>query len=244
MVNKVALGILAVIILTAMTVGGLVGLQLSGNGALGDGTPTPTPTPAPQSPAEPPEATDSAGGGAGEGTPTPTATPTPSVSPADLNRALIEEEVRAEINDERAERDMEPLELDEAVREMARNHSRTMGDLGYVSHSAGGLTTQERYKAFDLADRCRIPNNSNRGIETGQSLETLSTTSIGANYTFEETNRTIRVENETQIARAVVDGWLTTDNERPKLFLEQATVAGVGVVVTDAGDVYVTNDLC
>ena len=36
MVNKVALGILAVIILTAMTVGGLVGLQLSGDSSPGE----------------------------------------------------------------------------------------------------------------------------------------------------------------------------------------------------------------
>jgi len=51
MVNKVALGILAVIVLTAMTVGGLVGLQLGGDslgGApVGQGTPSPTPTATP-----------------------------------------------------------------------------------------------------------------------------------------------------------------------------------------------------
>lgn len=248
MVNKVALGILAVIVLTAMTVGGLVGLQLSGDGALGEGTPTQTATPTPQPATEAPESTPGGGsGGTGDETSTPTPTPTPGVSPADLDRTLIEEEIRAEINDRRADRDMEPLALGERVREMARNHSRAMARQGYVSHMADGFTTQERYEAFGLAERCRVTNNANRGIVTGQGLETVSTTSVGETYTYQganRTNQTIRIENETQVARVVVDGWFVSDNERRKLLLEQATVAGTGVVVTEAGDVYVTTDLC
>jgi uncharacterized protein YkwD len=245
MVNKVALGILAVIILTAMTVGGLVGLQLSGDGTSGEGTQTPATTPTPQPTTDAPEPTATPGdGGSGAGTPTASPTPTPGVSSADIDRTEVEEAVRAAINDRRVDRDMGTLRFDERLREMARNHSRAMTDQGYVSHAAGGLTTQDRYRAFGLADQCRVPNNSNRGIRTGQSLETISKVKVGANYTFEADDRTIQVRNETQVARVVVDGWSATENERRKLLLEQAAEVGVGAVVTEEGEVYVTADLC
>jgi uncharacterized protein YkwD len=246
MVNKVALGILAVIILTAMTVGGLVGLQLSDDGSPGEATPAPTPTPAPDSTPGTPGANATANGAAdgGAGTPTPTPTPTPTASPPEYDETLIEQEVRAAINVRRDDRGMGRLAADELIDRMALNHSRAMARQGYVTHDADGFTTADRYEAFGLADRCRIPDNSDRGVRSGQELETVDKKAFGRNYTFATDDRTIVVENETQVARATVDTWFASDDQRGKLLLEDASVAGVGVVVTPEGDVYVTVDLC
>ncbi|MEF8840793.1 MAG: CAP domain-containing protein [Haloarculaceae archaeon] len=246
MVNKVALGILAVIILTAMTVGGLVGLQLSGDGSPGEATPTSTPTPTPTATPGTPGANATANGTAdgGADAPTPTSTPAHTVSPPQYDENLIEQEVRAGINVRRDERGMDRLIGDEPVDRMALNHSRAMARLGYVTHDAGGFTTAERYEAFGLADRCRIPDNSDRGIRTGRELETVDKKKIGQNYTFQTDGRTEPLENETQVARATVDAWFADRTQRQKLLLEDARVAGVGAAVTPKGDVYVTVDLC
>ena len=237
MVNKVALGILAVIVLTAMTVGGLVGLQLSGEDAPGEATPTPVSTPTP-GPAETPGTNGSDDGAA---TPTPTATPVPLA--ASFDEAAIEESVRAEINVRREDRDMTALRSDEVVQEMARNHSRTMASEGNLTHDAGGLTTMDRYEAFGLEDRCRIPDNSYTGIRDGKALETIDRKTVGENYTFRD-DRTMAIDNETMAARAVVDSWFTREQQRRKLLLKEATVAGVGVTITEEGELYATVDLC
>lgn len=239
MVNKVALGILAVIVLTAMTVGGLVGLQLSGEDAPGEATPAPASTPT-SGPAESPGA-NGGDGGDGAATPTPTATPVPLAST--LDEAAIEEGVRAEINVRRDDREMQPLASGEVVREMARNHSRTMADEGNLTHDAGGLTTMDRYEAFGLDDRCRVPDNSYTGIRDGKALETLDRKTAGQNYTFRD-GRTATLDNETVAAQAVVDSWFTREQQRRKLLLQEASEAGVGVTITEAGEIYVTVDLC
>lgn len=236
MVNKVALGILAVIVLTAMTVGGLVGLQLSGEDAPGEATPTPVSTPNP-TPAGTPE-TD---GGDGAATTTRTATPAPLA--ASFDEAAVEESVRAEINERREDRDMTALGSEDVIREMARNHSRTMASEGNLTHDAGGLTTMDRYEAFGLDDRCRVPDNSYTGIRDGEALETLDRKTVGENYTFRD-DRTMAVDNETVAARAVVDSWFTREQQRRKLLLKEATEAGVGVTITEEGELYVTVDLC
>lgn len=239
MVNKVALGILTVIVLTAMTVGGLVGLQLSGDDAPGETTPTPVSTPESGTPG-----TNDTGENGGDAETTPTATPTPTPSPASrFDEAAIEEGVRAEINVRREDRDMKPLRGEDVIREMARNHSRTMAEEGNLTHDAGGLTTLDRYEAFDLDDRCRIPDNSNTGIRDGKALETLDRKTVGQNYTFRD-GSTATLDNETVVAGAVVDSWFTREQQRRKLLLRDAREAGVGAVITDEGEIYVTVDLC
>jgi uncharacterized protein YkwD len=245
MVNKVALGILAVIILTAMAVGGLVGLQLSGDEPSDGATPTPatTPTPSP-TPSSGSSGSDGAGSGGGTPTATPTPTPTPTVSPADLDATRIEREVRAAINTRRTDRGMGTLADESRIDEMALNHSRAMAGQGYVAHDAAGFTTMDRYEAFGLADRCRIPDNSNTGIREGEALETVDKKIAGQNYTFASDGRTVPIDDEVTAGRAAVDTWFATSETRQKLLLEEASVAGVGVVVTERGGIYVTVDLC
>jgi uncharacterized protein YkwD len=244
MVNKVALGILAVIILTAMTVGGLVGLQLSGGDLSADGTPTPATTPTPSSPTPTPGADATGSGNGDDGAATPTSTPTRETAPVDYDTAVVEQRVRAEINTRRSDHGMRELVGGESIDAMALNHSRSMARQGYITHDAGGFTTMDRYEAFDLASRCRIPDNSNTGIREGRALELIDKKVVGANYTFASDGRTVTIGDEETAARAVVDTWFADTDTRRKLTLEEAGVAGIGVVVTERGGIYVTVDLC
>jgi uncharacterized protein YkwD len=241
MVNKVALGILAVIVLTAMTVGGLVGLQLGGEDPLGpNGTSTPTPTPGVGS-----------GNASTNQTATPERTPSPEPTPSpeetvradEFNDTRIEEQVRRLVNDRRTNRSDRTLRADSTLTEMARFHSDNLAAQGYPSHVADGYSAQERYERFGLADRCQVPDDSYTGIRTGEALETVAKSFAGRPYTAPDGETRVN-ENERAVARAVVDGWFDRSSDRRKLVLEEATAVGVGVTVTDDGAVYVTANLC
>lgn len=235
MVNKVALGILAVIVLTAMTVGGLVGLQLGGEGSLDvGGTPTPTPTPA-----------ASETGTSATPTPTPTATPTPTpepIEPGEFNESRIETELYEGLNDERTSRNDPELNLRADLTEMARFHSDNMAEQGFASHGAAGYTTEERYEEFDLGD-CRVPDDSNTGIRRGESLETVTKTFAGRPYETAD-NETRISETEREVAQRALEKWFADTDERRKLLLQEADAVGVGVTMTEEGAVYVTVNLC
>ena len=255
MVNKVALGILAVIVLTAMTVGGLVGLQLGG-GSLGEGgpgatatptvaaagggespssSPTPTATPTP-TPTATPTATPTP-------TPEPTPTPVPTVSPSEFNETQIEQFVTAILNDEREERDRQPLDTYGPLEEMARFHSENMADQGFVSHAAAGFTTAERYDRYELENRCKVTDDTNTGVRDDEELETVAKTVAGQVYTDSEGNHRIN-RDEQDVAGTVLRKWFDENEQRRKLLLQNADEIGVGVVVDDDGDVWATVDLC
>lgn len=249
MANKVALLILGVIVLTSMGVGALVGLQFgpvgpSGADDPGSATPTTdggtnTATATAGASETPTQATDTATRTA---TVTPTPTPRPTVAPSEFDRAEIEAAVLAQVNAYRQDQNLDSLSGRSRIVEMARFHSENMAGQGYVSHVADGFDTQDRYERFDLSDRCRVSNNQNAGILQGSELETLKKTVAGRQY--EEDGETRFNGNESAVAAAVVQSWIDNDRARSKLNLENANEAGVGVVVTENGRVYVTMDLC
>lgn len=255
MVNKVALGILAVIVLTAMTVGGLVGLQLGG-GSLGDGpgagTPTPTPgTATPGGGTTPTPTTAPTATATPTRTATPTATPTaeptptsvPTVAASEFNETRVELFVRAILNNEREERDRGTLASHDPLDEMAEFHSDNMAQQGFRSHVAAGFTTAERYDRFELEDRCKVTDDTNTGIRQDQELETVAKTVAGQVYTDDEGNRRIN-RDEQDVAVTVLREWFEEDESRRKLLLRNADEIGVGVVVEEDGDTWVTVDLC
>ena len=234
MANKAALIIIAVIAATAMGVGAFVGLELGGGAGVASPTPTPTPD----------------GGENGGATPTatatatasPTPTPVPTVSPSEFNRTEIELAVQSRVNAEREERGHQRLRRFGVAVEMARFHSENMAEQGFVSHSADGLRTIDRYKRFEIHDRCRTEDDTGTGIREGDELETLAKVTAGRPVQVDGETRYYR--NETAVANAVVDRWLAEEAASRKLFLGPADEVGVGVVVTDDGGVYATLDLC
>lgn len=230
MVNKVVLVFVAVIALTAMAVGAFVGMELGGAGPVTDtptpagGTATPTATPAGGT------ATATAGGGGGGATPTRTATATPA---PDIDREELRSAVVAEVNERRSGRSLQRLSTDSTLAEMAQFHSDNMAAQGYLSNTADGYTTAERYEEFDLANRCRIADDSNTGTREDEELEVLGRVTVG------EDGSTVD-----ELATAAVDAWFNATEPRRRLTYQNADQIGVGANVTDAGRAYLTVDLC
>lgn len=256
MANKIALLLLAAIVVTATGAGAALGLYVSGSGSLadlgggddggGDATPTPatdggdagsggdrTPTPTTTTPTE--SATDESV----SWTDTPASTATPeTVPPESFNESNIEALVVEAINERRAELGKDSLRALPEIDRMAGNHSRRMAAQRYASHAAGGYTAEGRYRRNDLHDRCRMADDTNTGIQDGSAIETVTKVSAGSELNGRN-NRDDRA-----VAVDAVENWFDEAAEREKLVNRNAGTLGVAVVVTERNRAYVTVDLC
>jgi uncharacterized protein YkwD len=248
MAKKVALFLLAGVVVSAMGVGAAIGVHLGGGSLLGVGggdggaaaTPTPSasPTDGPVDPSPTPAVTATP---VATSTSAATVTPSPSpesMSPDEFDEGRIEQLVRAAVNDRRRARGLEPLRMDGRLREMAGNHSRRLDAQGYLSHAAGGDTTEERYRRNGLHDDCGVADDNETSIRTGDALETLAKVSAGSEFggSYNRDERAVAVD--------AVSGWFDEADARRKLTYENAGRLGVGVHVGAGGRAYVTVDLC
>lgn len=259
MVNKAALAVLGVIVLVSMGVGVLIGLQLGGSGSpVGDGAgdsesegPTPIPTDTSTATSTP--------------TPTATATAIPPTEEATtttersfddrttvparrFDRRDIEREARELINERRRENDLEELVISgntvDTITEMARRHSNAMADEGRLSHTIEGNTSESRYRDAGLYDTCQFTNAGDSYViaPDDNSMESLARTFAGRPY--QDGPRTEFNENETEIARELVETWFENAVYRERLTYENAQHVSVGVEITRDGTVYATANVC
>lgn len=225
MVNKVLVVLLLVVVGGTIAGGTYIGFQFAGSASgpmdAESGTTTVTPTPTAT-----PTATPSA-------TPTSTPTPVPSVDPASIDAADVEQAIVDQINSARDDRGLDALSRSGELREMARFHSDNMAEQQYLSHSAGGFNTEQRYERFDLADQCRFADDTNTGTREDESIEVYGRVTVGPNGT-----------DATQLADAAVTNWFGDDESETILTYQNANKLGVGVTITESGQVYLTVDLC
>ena len=261
--NRAAVYLLAAVVLLGVAaVGGGVYLLFGAGGDAGTGTPTavdatplpltPTPTPTAQADtatrtATPPSAT------------TPTAVESPtrtavrtSILPRRFDRRRIEVLVVEEINEHREAEGLDPLTGNGTVatrlRVMARNHSVAMADEGAVRHKINGSTGSSRYRENNLDRLCRweadsgeyfISPNRNGYEQNHSALEAVGRTYAGRTYGDGQFN-----EDERAVAEDLADRFFSDYRFKQRLLLPRATHVGVGVEITQSGEVYVTADLC
>ncbi|PSP58222.1 hypothetical protein BRC72_06400 [Halobacteriales archaeon QH_7_66_36] len=116
---------------------------------------------------------------------------------------------------------------------MTRFHSENTATQGYPSHAAGGYNTGDRYERFDLADRCRFPDDTGTGTRGDEAIEVYGRVTVGSDGTTAD-----------ELAATIVSEWFDDSESETILTHENAGQLGVGTVVTDEGRVYVTVDLC
>ncbi|SFS48608.1 CAP domain-containing protein [Halostagnicola kamekurae] len=147
----------------------------------------------------------------------------------------VEDFVHAKVNDRRAEHGLEPLEWDGTIASVARAHSEDMHDRDYFSHTnPDGEDPYDRYN--DVADYCR---------------------SYGENLAMNWLERPVEVPDEQTteeyqtaegIAEALVVQWMNSPDHRDAI-LENGQShswdrAGVGVYLSEEGEVYATQNFC
>ncbi|MBX0293808.1 CAP domain-containing protein [Haloarcula nitratireducens] len=243
MVNKVLISLAAVVLLSAVSVGVMIGTQLDGGLA---STPTETPT-GPQDSIETATATPA------PATATKTATPVrterrTSIPPSRFDETAISQYVATYLSDARAEKGLDRFETGgrtaKRVEAMAQSHSEAMAEARNAAHTIDGVTSAERYENHDLTQYCEFKSAEHSYVETPRRNRFEAVGATVAGQTYEANGETRFNANDSAVARAIVDGWLNSGTYRERLFLDNAERLGVGVVVTDDGDVYATANIC
>lgn len=132
----------------------------------------------------------------------------------------IEARIHVEVNEYRAEQGLDALSFDEALADVARDHSRDMNDRDYFSHDApDGSGPGDRLDAA--------------GIDCGGWAE---------NIAYEYDSR-FSAEDADSVADSIVQGWIDSAGHRRNVLGDYGE-QGVGVDVRDDGRVMATQLFC
>jgi len=257
MAKKALLGVAAVALLVVLGTGILIGTQFAGgpaetpsqtgsnqgDGSGGGGDAEPTSTPAANNSTTP--------------TPTPTAatTPTPTTTPEErsvpareFNEQNISKYVKLYLNEEREAAGVPPFEsglkTETDLDEMAKGHSQQMAIEGKAIHKIDGVSSKKRYENSDLYDRCTFSSSQGDYIETPDNTRFEAVEKTVAGQVYEEDGEEQFNANDKEVARTIVDEWMAWPDYRDRLTLRNANLVGIGIEVTDTGNVYATANIC
>jgi len=240
MANKAALGVLMVIVLVSMGIGILIGMQLGGPAASeptesdDSGGPTPVPDGGEETtvPTSPPESSPTTQSRATDQAETRT-----TVGIRRFDDENIESKMEQRINEKRRSRGLDQLDtsglLATRVSWMARNHSEAMAEERRAIHKIDGQSTADRYRDADLYGACQFQKDGGGDtISPSEKFENVET--VNAKFYM----------NDPAIANDIVDNWFDNQSLQDRLTYENAIALGVGVEITNRGDVYATSNVC
>jgi uncharacterized protein YkwD len=256
MVKKGLLAIAAVVLLVVLGTGVLVGAQFaggtaetttqttdsqSGDGGGNDDSSTATATAGNSTTPTPTAETN--------GTATETATPQQESIPArEFNEQNVSDYVRQFLNEEREAAGVPPFEsglrTEEGLNEMARSHSEQMAIEGKAIHKIDGVSSKDRYEDTGLYDRCTFESAEGEYIEQPDRNRFEAVEKTVAGQPYEEGGEERFHATDKEVARKIVDDWMAWPDYRERLTLRNANIVGIGVEITDTGNVYATANIC
>lgn len=147
-----------------------------------------------------------------------------------LNTTATERAVAAAVNRERTEHGLDLVGYDAGLAAVARNHSADMVARGYYAHeSPDGDVAFDRVQSRSVA--CSSVGENIAATWWQRPFETLEG----------ERDRHTTVE---QLAEGLVEQWLNSSEHRANMLRADWERTGVGVAVTDKGEVLVTQTFC
>lgn len=149
-----------------------------------------------------------------------------SASGGGIDERRAEQLVLDQINDRRAERDMPPLGWDSQSAGAARSHAEDMAANDYYSHtSQSGETQQQRYSFCDGGENIH-KSWVDRRVE-------MPSGDVVRHHTAED------------VASGAVTNWMHSEGHREDgIYGEWWSSAGVGIAVSDSGEVYSVVGFC
>lgn len=166
--------------------------------------------------------------------------------PSHFDEAEIERLIAQFVNDRREAADLTRLdatgETARRLHEMALDHSVAMAHEGAAVHEIDGQTSADRYEANDLYRSCRYSSSEGELVTPDNAdFEAIWRTIAGEEY--QQGSQTKFNGNETAVARTIVEAWWSS-HYRDRLALPGVEQIGVGVGITEDGEVYATANLC
>lgn len=163
----------------------------------------------------------------------------PPVDPEELELLIHEE-----INQQRLEHGLEPLDMDERLCEIARNHSRDMALQHFFSHTnLQGENPSARGKRQGWDEKKRISHNTWAvGLAENIFLNHLydRVTTITENGIVVEKRYAWKTQE--RIAHSTVQGWMESSGHRKNILSPQFDRQGIGIAIEE-NDIYITQDL-
>jgi uncharacterized protein YkwD len=147
----------------------------------------------------------------------------------------VEDFVHAEVNERRAEHDLEALPWDGTVASVSRAHSADMGQEEYFSHT--NLEDEQPYDRFnDVDDYCRGYG------------ENIAMTWVDRPVEQPDGEDAVRHQTAEGLAEGLVEQWMNSTPHREAILEENVSTSwdrgGVGVYITDDGQVFATHNFC
>ena len=143
----------------------------------------------------------------------------------------VEDFVHAAVNDRRAEHGADPIEWDGTVASVSRAHSADMNDREYFDHTnLEGEDPMDRFRAN--ADYCRAYG------------ENLAMTWADRNVQSDNGEEVDRYETPEELADGLVEQWMNSPPHREAMLEESWDRGGVGVYLSDDGQVFATHNFC
>jgi len=180
----------------------------------------------------------------------------------EYNRTKIERLVFEYTNEERASEGLEELEYTDEFVETARGHSADMANNGYVGHvDSQGRNFDERmtFEDRESKEACMSPEVRQKLKQARQKLEgdiiqgelpdpafgeNAGSTLYEAEFEEERTGETVVNENEEDIARSIVNGWMVSPPHRENILKEKWDSVSIGVYVSEGKTVFATQLFC
>lgn len=177
-----------------------------------------------------------------------------------FNRTEIERLVFKFTNEERAAEGLDELEYTDEFVRIARGHSADMANHGYVGHvDSQNRSFEERMEFRDREDKkaCMSPEVRQRVEEIEESdvqkIENIPNPPFGENagatlyeaeIKDERTGETVVNKNEEDIARSLVNSWMTSPAHRENILREKWESISIGVYVSEGKTVFATQLFC
>ncbi len=147
-----------------------------------------------------------------------------------LNTTAAERAIAAAVNDERRARGLSPVEYEPGLATVARNHSADMIARDYYAH-----VSPEGNAAFE-----RVQSSSVSCSSVGENIAATWWQTPFESTDGERGRHTTREE----LADGLLEQWLTSPDHRENMLSTEWERTGVGVAVTEDGEVLVTQNFC
>jgi uncharacterized protein YkwD len=147
--------------------------------------------------------------------------------------------IHAYVNEERARHGLAALAWDAKLARIAGQHSRDMAKRNYLSHdSPEGRGFDDRYRQAGYSCAVRVGRVVHAGAENialGRLYNSMRTRNGVVEYDWNSAQ---------QIARKVVDGWMSSRGHRKNILTPHWRHEGIGVEIHPDNKAYVTQNFC
>jgi len=161
-----------------------------------------------------------------------------------IDLAKLTARIHELVNVERVSHDMAPLAWNEALADIAREHSEDMRDHQYLNHvNPRGETPTDRGLRAGFRCRKKYDNYYEEGLAENLCRNSLFHATKYTSVRDEETREFLWNSLE-ELASSTVRSWMESKKHRENLLDPHHDTEGIGVAVAEDGKVYITELFC